>query len=43
MAARKGTAKLSELLAIEKKVQEKWQKEKAFERDAPPAGSEESK
>ena len=43
MAERKGTAKLNELLAIERKVQERWQKEKAFERDAPPAGSGEAK
>jgi len=43
MAQRKGTAKLRELLDIEKKVQEKWETEKVFEVDAPKPGSEEAK
>lgn len=32
---RKGTAKLDFLKKIELEVQEKWEKEKAFEHDAP--------
>ncbi|XP_064636547.1 leucine--tRNA ligase, cytoplasmic-like isoform X2 [Lineus longissimus] len=41
--ARKGTAKLNELLDIEKRVQEKWVREKIFELDAPAPGSDEAK
>ncbi|KAL3880632.1 hypothetical protein ACJMK2_032856 [Sinanodonta woodiana] len=40
---RKGTAKLMELLKIEKEMQEKWDHEHMFELDAAPRGSEESK
>ncbi|XP_076467867.1 leucine--tRNA ligase, cytoplasmic-like [Babylonia areolata] len=36
---RKSTAKLSEILAIERKVQERWEQEKIFEEDAPQPGS----
>ncbi|XP_041358320.1 leucine--tRNA ligase, cytoplasmic-like [Gigantopelta aegis] len=36
---RKSTAKLCELLEIERQVQEKWYKERIFEEDAPPKGS----
>lgn len=32
---RKSTAKLTELLQIEQKVQRKWEEEKIFEEDAP--------
>lgn len=32
---RKGTAKLDFLKKIEREIQEKWEREKAFERDAP--------
>uniref|UniRef100_A0A671UVX0 Leucine--tRNA ligase, cytoplasmic n=1 Tax=Sparus aurata TaxID=8175 RepID=A0A671UVX0_SPAAU len=35
MTERKGTAKLDYLRKIEQEIQEKWQKEKAFELDAP--------
>ena len=42
-SGRKGTAKLNELLEIERRVQERWAKEKAFEVDAPEPGSEEEK
>lgn len=41
--ARKGTAKLTELLQIEEQMQQKWDKEKMFEMDAPEAGTPESK
>lgn len=34
-ANRKGTAKLSEIRNIEKEMQEKWEREKVFELDAP--------
>ncbi|KAK3598448.1 hypothetical protein CHS0354_023000 [Potamilus streckersoni] len=40
---RKGTAKLLELLKIEKEMQTKWDHEHMFELDAAPPGSEESK
>ncbi len=40
---RKGTAKLRELLEIERNIQEKWEKEQVFSVDAPPPGSAESK
>lgn len=36
--ARKGTAKLNELLSIEKLMQAKWDDEKLFEEDAPDDG-----
>ena len=42
MAQRKGTAKLCELLDIEKKVQEKWEAEKVFDIDAPVPGSKDA-
>ncbi len=42
-ASRKGTAKLNELLEIERKVQERWAQEKVFEEDAPKPGTPESK
>lgn len=32
---RKSTAKLDEILNIEKQVQEKWARERVFEEDAP--------
>ena len=35
MAARKGTAKLSEIREIEVEMQAKWEKEKIFEEEAP--------
>lgn len=40
---RKGTAKLRELRAIEIAVQERWEKNTAFELDAPAPGSEDAK
>ena len=40
---RKSTAKLDELLNIEKQVQEKWDKEKIFEVDAPAPGGKDAK
>ncbi|WAQ98789.1 SYLC-like protein [Mya arenaria] len=43
MAQRKGTAKLTELLAIEDQAQRRWAEERIFELDAPPAGSAEAK
>ena len=39
-ASRKGTAKLNELLDIERSMQEKWEREKTFEEDAPVLGSQ---
>ena len=39
-ASRKGTAKLNELLDIERSVQERWEREKIFEEDAPEPGSQ---
>lgn len=39
---RKSTAKLTELLQIEQKVQKKWEDEKIFEEDAPLPGSKEA-
>jgi leucyl-tRNA synthetase len=42
-ATRKGTAKLNELLDIERRIQERWEREKTFELDAPEPGSEEAK
>jgi len=39
---RKGTAKLSELLEIERSVQERWLLDKVFEMDAPSDGSAEA-
>lgn len=43
MAQRKGTAKLNELLDIERQVQENWKKDRVFEADAPAPGSDEAK
>lgn len=40
---RKGTAKLDFLRKIELEVQEKWEKEKAFEIDAPTTVGESTK
>lgn len=40
---RKGTAKLDYLRKIEQEIQEKWQKEKAFELDAPTTIGESTK
>jgi len=42
MAHRKGTAKLKELLDIERRVQQRWQDERVFEIDAPEPGSKEA-
>ena len=42
MAHRKGTAKLRELLEIERQVQQRWQEQHVFEVDAPEPGSEEA-
>ncbi|XP_005104027.1 leucine--tRNA ligase, cytoplasmic [Aplysia californica] len=39
---RKSTAKLDELLSIEKQMQEKWETEKIFEVDAPKPGSKDA-
>lgn len=39
-ASRKGTAKLKELVDIERAMQEKWEREKVFEEDAPEPGSQ---
>ena len=39
MAQRKGTAKLQELLDIEKQVQKLWEDQRVFEIDAPAEGS----
>lgn len=36
---RKGTVKLNELLRIEQEMQEKWEREKVFEENAPEPGS----
>ena len=36
---RKSTAKLNEILAIERRVQELWEAEKVFEEDAPQPGT----
>ena len=36
---RKGTAKLNELLDIQREVQERWEAAKVFEEDAPQPGS----
>lgn len=35
MAGRKGTAKLAEIQEIEAEMQARWEREKAFEEDAP--------
>jgi len=43
MAQRKSTAKLDELLDIEKQMQKKWADTKSFELDAPKPGSAEAK
>jgi len=43
MAQRRGTAKLNELLDIERQVQENWKKDRVFEADAPAPGSDEAK
>lgn len=43
MTARKGTAKLNELLDIEQLVQENWKRDKVFEADGPAPGSDEAK
>jgi hypothetical protein len=40
---RKGSAKLNQLKEIERKVQERWAKERIFEVDAPKPGSAEAK
>lgn len=40
---RKGTAKLDFLRKIELEIQEKWEKERAFESDAPSTVGESSK
>lgn len=40
---RKGTAKLDFLRKIELEIQEKWEKEKAFEHDAPTTVGESTK
>jgi leucyl-tRNA synthetase len=42
-AGRKSTAKLSEILEIERQVQERWDAEKIFEEDAPQPGSPDAK
>lgn len=42
-AQRKGTAKLTELLAIEEQIQKKWEGERVFELDAAQPGTEEAK
>jgi len=42
MTHRKGTAKLNELLEIERQVQQRWRDEHVFEMDAPAPGSEEA-
>ncbi|XP_062608750.1 leucine--tRNA ligase, cytoplasmic-like [Saccostrea cucullata] len=39
---RKSTAKLTELLQIEKRIQKKWEDEKVFEEDAPLPGTKEA-
>jgi len=43
MAHRKGTAKLKELLEIERQVQQRWMEERVFEVDAPEPGSDEAR
>lgn len=43
MAGRKGTAKLTELLGIERQMQEKWESERTFELNAAEPGSQEAK
>ena len=40
MTHRKGTAKLKELLEIERQVQQQWQEQHVFEIDAPEPGSQ---
>lgn len=35
-SGRKGTAKLNELLEIEQRVQQKWDRQKVFQKDAKP-------
>lgn len=40
---RKGTAKLNEMLDIERQIQERWKKERVFELDAPLPDSLENK
>lgn len=40
---RKSTAKLDEIIQIEKRVQERWQTEHIFEVDAPEPGSPNAK
>lgn len=42
MAQRKSTAKLTELLAIEERMQKRWADEKVFELDAAKIGSEDA-
>lgn len=42
LAERKSTAKLTELLQIERRVQKKWEDEKVFEEDAPLPGTKEA-
>jgi len=42
MAQRKGTAKLKELLEIERQVQQRWQEQHVFEVDAPEPDSHEA-
>jgi len=43
MTQRKGTAKLTELLAIEEQAQRKWETERVFELDAAQPGSADAK
>ena len=40
---RKGTVKLNELRRIERLMQERWEREKVFEQDAPDMTSEDRK
>ena len=40
---RKSTAKLNEILAIERQVQERWEAEKVFQEDAPQPGTSAAK
>jgi len=42
MTHRKGTAKLKELLEIERQVQQRWQDHHVFEIDAPEPGSKDA-
>ena len=40
MTQRKGTAKLDNLLELEKAIQKRWEENKVFEIDAPPEGAD---